>query len=123
VSEGQRFDIVYVQASAGDLVLLQCFDQRGFVDDRATTRVDEVGGLFHEVEVRRADHAPIAATQSQVNSDEVRRSKQLLSRYELDAELVAMRLRQVLTPRDDVHAESLADFRDLRSELAEADHA
>src|SRR6202035_2083633 len=47
----QRLDREHVDRGAGDLLLLQGFQQRGFVDDRPARGVDEVGRRLHACQI------------------------------------------------------------------------
>ena len=98
---------------AGDLLLLQGLQQRGFVDDRPARGVDEIAGRLHAREIGGADQAARALAQHHMDGDDVGGREQFFLAGIADADLLASLRRQVRAPGDHVHAERLRQPRDL----------
>jgi len=74
---GSGCDVEHVEADARDRFGIQRRDQRFLVDDRPARGVDEIGGLFHQAELFRADDAARAFAQHHMDADDVALRKQV----------------------------------------------
>ena len=119
----QRLLRVGVEAGARDLARLQRLEQRGFIDDRAPCGVDQIGGRLHARDVVARHQPARACAEHDMNADDVGGCEQLVLGGITDAGLFAGLAGQIGAPGDDLHAECLADARDLPAEFAEADDA
>src|SRR6185369_12959462 len=69
--ERQRLLVVHVEPRAGELALAKRGDERGFVDDWAARRVDQIGRRLHQGELASADELARAVAEHQVNAHDV----------------------------------------------------
>src|SRR5260370_25680 len=64
----KRFDVINIEGGASDRAVLQCVDQRVFIDQWSARRVDEIGARSHQIKLGCADNAFCAAPKDQVSS-------------------------------------------------------
>ena len=103
--------------------MLQRFQKRLLVDNRAARGVDEIGGRLHAGEIVAPDEAARALAQDHMDGDDIGARKQLLLGGVADTRLLAAFRRKVRAPGDHLHAERFGDARDLAAELAQTHHA
>ena len=118
----ERFSIEDVEPRE-DAAVPQSRDQRVFVDERASRSVDEDRSGFHSCDLRRADRPPASRRKHQVQTDRIGAAEQFILPDPLGANRGGDLRREVLAPRDDVHAERTAISSHDRAEPAEPDDA
>src|SRR5581483_9471467 len=83
----ERLLLEDVEPGAGQPPGAERLDQRRLVDDGTPAGVDQVGGRFHQRQLRPGDHVARLRVQQDVERDVVALAQQLLDRHELGAVL------------------------------------
>jgi len=118
----QRLGVEDVETGAGDALRPQCVDERRLVDDRTARGVDQQRCWPHERELVCADQPARALAEHQVDGQNVSATEQFVFGDVGRAGLVGGVRCQVCAPRDDVHAERLADACHARADPAQTQH-
>nr|POE56575.1 hypothetical protein CFP56_33547 [Quercus suber] len=112
---------VDVERGAGEVAGLQGRDERGDVDGAAARRVEQVGALAHERELRGRDHVHGLRELGDVQGDEVGGLQQLLEAVDLRGAAHAHEVDDVEI--DDPHAHGLGQHRQLTAHVSIPDDA
>src|SRR6266446_3405289 len=117
----QWFNVENIDGGAGNSAFTQSLDERRLLDDRSTRGVHEPGRRLHGGELGCSNQASRPTTEHEVDRYDVRQPEQLVLGSQPHTLRFCLFRREVLAPRDHLHAEGEPNSRYLRPDVAEAE--
>ena len=123
MARGQRLGGEDIEGGAAELTALQRRRHRGFVDDTATSAVDQNGAALHGSDATRVEKAAGGVDERNVQADDIGRGDEGVERHRLDAgiRIGGVTHRQRRVEGNDAHADGLRQGRGALTDRAEAD--
>ena len=116
------FNAQNIQSGSGDLALCQSDGEGVLIQHRSAAHVDDVGAVFHQLELRGRDHSLGLRRQGDVEGNKVGPSQTILQVVHLfDPELLHSFPGYKAIIGHDVHIKRLGPFGDCFSDPAQAD--